>query len=102
MKQKYLVGEDEGERYLVGEDEGERKLHLVSWDLITIDRKDEGLGIKDIIKHNEAFIMKLYWKFLNNSTALWVCVLRCKYRCLTTLHVYEEGPIDLSHLEEHM
>lgn len=58
--------------FLWGKSEGERKLHLISWDLATTDKKDGGLGIKDLPKHNEAFIMKLCWKLINFPNALWV------------------------------
>lgn len=67
-----------------GETEGERKVHLISWDLITSDRKDGGLGIKNLVKHNETFIMKLCWKLLNDPNALWVRVLTSKYQTVTS------------------
>lgn len=56
-------------------------LHLLSWDMITIEKNDGGLGIKDLGKQNEAFIMKLCWNLLNDTEALWVHMLRAKYKC---------------------
>lgn len=51
-------------------------------------QKGWGLGIKDLVKHNEAFILKLCWKLLNNPNALWVSVLGSKYRCASNLTHY--------------
>lgn len=56
-------------KFLWGEKE-RRKLHLVAWDTITKNKDGGGLGVKDLRKHNEAFIMKLIWNMIFNREVL--------------------------------
>lgn len=49
-------------------------------DRITSPRPCGGLGIKNLVKQNEAFILKLCWNLVCNKEALWVRVLRHKYK----------------------
>lgn len=56
--------------FLWGDKDNARKLHLLSWDLITKDKKDGGLGIKNLEKQNHVFVMKLCWQLLTNQDAL--------------------------------
>lgn len=67
--------------FLWGGSEESRKLHLLSWDQVTQDRQNGGLGLKNLRKQNKAFIIKLCWNLLNRKEALWVKVLRSKYLC---------------------
>lgn len=48
-KRLLLDIEKRSRSFLWGEHEGDRKLHLISWDVITTDRKDGGLGVKDLV-----------------------------------------------------
>ena len=39
-----------------------KKYHLVKWDVICLDKKNGGLGIKDIFKMNISLLCKWWWK----------------------------------------
>lgn len=73
--------EKQSRSFLWGDNDGGRKLHLLSWEQVVQEKRYGGLGLKDIRKQNKAFIMKLCWGLIARPEALWVRVLRSKYRC---------------------
>ena len=66
-------------RFLWGGTHVEHKPHLVSWDVVTKERKEGGLGLKKMRQLNSAFLMKLSWRFVTEPNALWARVIRAKY-----------------------
>jgi hypothetical protein len=52
---------------------------LVSWDKVSRDREEGGLGIRDLRMMNEALILKLVWHVASNSDRLWMKVMQVKY-----------------------
>ena len=73
--------EKQSRGFLWGETDGSKKLHLLSWEQVVQEKRFGGLGIKDIRKQNKAFIMKLCWGLTTRREALWVQILRGKYKC---------------------
>lgn len=68
--------EKDSRQFLWGDSEDLRKIHLVSWDQVSTQKTNGGLGIKNLRRQNEALILKLCWKLMNEPQALWVQVLR--------------------------
>ncbi|KAK5792753.1 hypothetical protein PVK06_033872 [Gossypium arboreum] len=52
---------------------------LVSWDALYQLKSHGGLGIRSLKDHNTSFIMNLGFNLVNDSSSLWVNVLRSKY-----------------------
>lgn len=58
-----------------------RKLHTVAWNQIKQEKAHGGLGIKDLQRQNQAYIMKLCWGLISKPEELWVRCLKSKYGC---------------------
>lgn len=56
------------------------KKHLVSWEKICRPKSDGGLGIRSAKEMNMALLGKLGWRLMNTQYALWVRILRKKFR----------------------
>lgn len=56
-------------------------MYLVAWEKITQEKGLGGLGIKNLEKQNQAFIMKLCWGLITKPDALWVKCLKSVYEC---------------------
>ncbi|XP_028786509.1 uncharacterized protein LOC114742412 [Neltuma alba] len=67
--------------FIWGSSEGHRKPHLVAWDKVCTPKKNGGLGLKHLRHQNQAYMAKLGWNLINRRDALWVKVIRTKYRC---------------------
>lgn len=72
---------------------GHRKIPLVSWSKMQLPKYNGGLGIRSAKDTNKAFLMKLAWGILMEHQALWVKVLRIKYK----IH----NPSPSSYLQKH-
>lgn len=57
----------------------EKKIPLVKWNDVCRPNDEAGLGLRDAMAMNKAYMAKLGWHMLNNQDALWVRVLRGKY-----------------------
>ena len=57
----------------------ERKPHLVRWELVCLNKKKGGLGVKCLSILNKALLAKWNWCFANEREALWNQVIRGKY-----------------------
>ena len=66
--------------FIWGSSEGNRKQHLVSWDVICKPKREGGLGIRLAKEMNIALLAKLGWRLLNTEDALWVKILRKKFK----------------------
>lgn len=56
------------------------KIHLVSWETVTKDKKEGDLGIRNLRHMNLAFLAKLGWRMINEKDTLWVRIIQAKYR----------------------
>ncbi|GKV45487.1 hypothetical protein SLEP1_g52559 [Rubroshorea leprosula] len=65
--------------FLWGSDSGACKPHLVSWDIVCLEKRYGGLGLRAAWDSNQAFVAKLGWRLLHGDNALWCRVLRAKY-----------------------
>lgn len=66
--------------FIWGDTEVKQSYHAVSWDTVTKDKKDGGLGMRMLSRMNKACGMKLFGKLINGEEDLWCIVLRNKYK----------------------
>ena len=66
-------------RFLWGGSHMERKPHLVSWDVVTKEWTEGGLGLRKMRHLNSAYLMKLGWRVESEPNSLWARVIRAKY-----------------------
>lgn len=59
--------------------EDKNAIPLISWEKICKPKSKGGLGLKETMALNKAFIAKLGWKILNDNDNLWVNIMRQKY-----------------------
>lgn len=57
-----------------------RKIHAISWNTVTLPKNLGGLGLRDLQAMNNACIIKLSWKLINNSEEIWCKMLRGIYK----------------------
>lgn len=55
------------------------RMHMVGWNIMCTDKKQGGLGFKNLDRMNYALLMKLSWGIISKSDKLWVRVLCSKY-----------------------
>lgn len=64
---------------------------LISWETICSPKNEGGLGFRSLRMVNNSYMMKLGWELMVNREALWVQVLRYKYKCgnlqVPTMHI---------------
>jgi hypothetical protein len=68
--------------FLWGSTEDVDKFHLVKWEVVCSPFSSGGLGIKNLIKFNEALLGKWLWRFGTEREALWRKVVVTKYGIL--------------------
>lgn len=56
-----------------------RKAKLVDWNSVYEHKENGGLSVKEAVKVNMAYLMKLVWHIKYNSNNLWARALRHKY-----------------------
>lgn len=57
----------------------ENKIHWLSWDKLTLPKKDGGLGFRDLHLFNLAMLARQAWRILTNPDSLCSRVLKAKY-----------------------
>lgn len=67
--------------FIWGSNDQQCKWHSVAWHNICRPKSQMGLGLRDIQKHTKALLMKLAWNIIYQPEALWVRVLKAKYKC---------------------
>ncbi|KAL4377442.1 hypothetical protein GQ457_02G016020 [Hibiscus cannabinus] len=67
-------------RFVWGTNEGTLSIHLISWDTAKQPIESGGLGFKNPHQQNRAFLMKIGFQLVTYIEALWVRVLKAKYR----------------------
>jgi hypothetical protein len=65
--------------FLWGGVKGGRKMSWVSWSTVCKEKKDGGLGVKNIKVVNASLLTKWRWKLLKEEPALWKDVLIARY-----------------------
>lgn len=56
-----------------------RDIHWKSWEVLTSNKSEGGLGFKDFTPMNYALLAKQAWRVIQNPNALWVTVLKSLY-----------------------
>ncbi|XP_060190615.1 uncharacterized protein LOC132619869 [Lycium barbarum] len=59
--------------------EDKKKFHLVNWEEVTVNKKEGGVGIRDMKMQNRSLMMKWLWKFATTDNMLWKEVISAKY-----------------------
>ncbi|TMX01072.1 hypothetical protein EJD97_025261, partial [Solanum chilense] len=59
--------------------EDKKKFHLVKWEEVIKNKKEGGLGIRNMKKKIKSLILKWLWKFMTGENMLWREVIRAKY-----------------------
>ncbi|XP_052477448.1 uncharacterized mitochondrial protein AtMg00310-like [Gossypium raimondii] len=67
-------------KFVWGVHNGSSKTALVSWDSVCQPKSHGGLGLRQLKDHNISFLMKVGFNIISNTNALWIQVLRSKYR----------------------
>jgi hypothetical protein len=70
---------------------GGRKLCWLSWKTVCRDKKEGGLGVKDIKIVNVSLLSKWRWKLLQHEPALWKEVITAKYGASSVSKVNYNG-----------
>uniref|UniRef100_A0A0V0IVQ8 Putative ovule protein n=1 Tax=Solanum chacoense TaxID=4108 RepID=A0A0V0IVQ8_SOLCH len=50
-----------------GNGEGVKKFHLVKWDAVISNKKEGGLGIKNLKAHNKSLLLKWLWRLASSN-----------------------------------
>ena len=52
-----------------------QKPHLVRWNLVCLEKRKGGLGVRNLALMNSALLCKWNWRYANEREALWRCVI---------------------------
>ena len=55
-----------------------QKPHLVRWNLVCLEKKKGGLGVRNLALMNSAILCKWNWRYANEREALWRRVINLK------------------------
>lgn len=69
-------------RFIWGSTTNEPKVALVRWDSCCMPLQKGGIGLRRLLSQNVSYLMKLAYCFVTKVDALWVWVLRSKYKVL--------------------
>jgi hypothetical protein len=61
------------------------KMHWLSWETLTLSKKDGGLGYKDLHSFNMVMLAKQGWRLLADADSLCTRVLKAKYYPYTSV-----------------
>lgn len=82
-------------QFVWGDTENKRRVHMVKWDTMTLPKHLGGLGVRNLLRMNEACLMKLGWAFRAGGDSLWCQVLHGKYgAAIANVGVVSSRPLD--------
>ncbi|GMJ02217.1 hypothetical protein like AT4G29090 [Hibiscus trionum] len=67
-------------QFVWGSSNTDHKIPLVNWEAIRQPMANGGLGFRSMFDYNVAFVHKIGFNFISKPAALWVSLLRQKYR----------------------
>lgn len=67
-------------QFIWGSSSGKKKLAMANWNFIFQPWSNRSFGVGHLRDHNTSFMVKLGFHLITNSNALWVRILRSKYR----------------------
>ncbi|PWA87280.1 RNA-directed DNA polymerase, eukaryota [Artemisia annua] len=65
--------------FFIGDDLEDKKMSWVKWKRCLTSKEEGGLGAGSILGLNIGLLFKWIWRFLNNSSDLWIHVIQCIY-----------------------
>ncbi|KAL6349294.1 hypothetical protein AAG906_033950 [Vitis piasezkii] len=65
--------------FLVGGGGLEKKPYLVKWEIVCLDKRKGGLGVRNLSNLNRALLGKWSWRFMEERGTLWKQVISRKY-----------------------
>lgn len=68
-------------KFIWGNGDGGQGYHSIAWDKFCQPKLKGGMRIKNMHEFNQALGMKFGWGLIDKPDALWVQVLRNKYKC---------------------
>lgn len=71
--------------FIWGSGDNRRKVHLIPWSQVLLPKKMGRLGFRDARTMNMIFLLKLVWSVVSSPEALWVHILRTKYKIIEPL-----------------
>lgn len=77
-KSLYLVIDKQIRDFFWSSFHGKQKLHLVNWNSITLPTEEGGLGLFKTFERNQAFLGKLVWRMMHESSSPWAMI--CNHR----------------------
>ena len=69
----------------------ESKPHVVKWDIVCLDKRKSGLGVRCLHSLNKALLYKWIWRFAKERDALWREVICGKFGEFDGGWCFEEG-----------
>lgn len=73
-------------QFIWGDTDGERRMHTVNWKKVCRGKAEGGLGIPDLREVNQAFMVKLGWRYTSRTDLLGSKILQTKYGGWSALH----------------
>ncbi|KAK3183221.1 hypothetical protein Dsin_030507 [Dipteronia sinensis] len=65
--------------FLWGHTLDKKTVHLISWDIVCMPKRNGGLGIKKMKGMNQALLAKIEWRLLHNEDEFWCKLFKHKY-----------------------
>ena len=65
--------------FLMGGGGLEKKPYLVKWEIVCLDKRKGGLGVRNLSNLNKALLGKWSWRFMEERGTLWKQVISRKY-----------------------
>ncbi|CAL1360326.1 unnamed protein product [Linum trigynum] len=65
--------------FIWSDEEEKAKMHLVSWEKMTMPKKQGGVGIRSTRQANLAMLAKCGWRLLQDKDSIWTQVMKAKY-----------------------